>query len=93
MITTLLDADTNEWIEDCKRQDRFMDHRRSYPRFFRIWDNLKFKFDTNLIWIVNHTICRMFGCDIRTEDWFGPDSGGMTWWCNRCGQGGRHIFY
>jgi hypothetical protein len=37
--------------------------------------------------------CSLFGCTIEMESWAGPDSGGETWHCTRCGAGGSDIYY
>lgn len=93
MITTLIDADEQEWVRDNQNWDSFISHRRVFPRFFKVWDVIVDK--KNILWskLMFNTLCKIKGCDIQMNGWFGPDSGGEDWWCNRCGRGGRHIYY
>lgn len=37
--------------------------------------------------------CRWFGHDLEMDGWAGPDSGGESWYCTRCGAGGSHTHY
>ena len=31
--------------------------------------------------------------DLEFDSWSGPDHGGETWYCRRCGVGGSHTYY
>lgn len=91
MIATLLDADEEEYARDMKEYYKYLDRRRTFPRFFRIWDHL---FDAVMVTQAK-ILCKIFGhkCEPH-DDWYGPDSGGFYWSCRRgCGLGGKEVLY
>jgi hypothetical protein len=44
-------------------------------------------------WLAREIICRFRGHDYEHDGWAGPESGGESWCCRRCGHGGRVIYY
>lgn len=91
MIDTLLDADYREWVRGNQQFDKFVAHRRTFPRFFKFYDRL-----CDAFWLTYaRTLCKIFGHKNEvTDDWYGPDSGGFYWSCTRgCGEGGKEVLY
>ncbi len=43
--------------------------------------------------VINHLTCCIKGHDLISDDWGGPESGGMGAHCERCGWSWSHVLY
>jgi len=90
-------------LKDAYREDIFVDeqiyeeiHQKKYrPIPYWLWVlRAYFRIITNPVCrIVAPLWCKAFGHDYISDDWAGPESGGMGWHCERCGDGEEHILY
>ena len=91
MLTSLLEADINEYEQECEEYDRQLAFEMLHPRFTAV---KSFFLYTLRGWFHKTFTCRLFGCAIELTGHATPDYGYEDWWCKRgCGEGGRHVYY
>ena len=62
-------------------------------------NRVRFLYEMIPVWIkhelIGRAMCRWFGHGdhYHSEDWGGPETGGMAGYCDRCGFSFRHILY
>ena len=91
MITTLLEADTEQYDQEMKEYDREMLFAFLHPKLYKM---KIFLAQQAISWFHKNFTCRLFGCKIDVESHATPDYGYEDWWCKRgCGAGDRIHFY
>jgi hypothetical protein len=86
---SLLDADVREFDSTMEDSYRYQQWLFDHPKIAEI----QFWLQQKIGWLMEHTICKWFGCKIEMEGHADGDSGYEDWWCTHCGRGGHHIYY
>ena len=90
MITSLLDADEEQYYREMRECDDRMRFAMAHPTLASILDKLF----TLKIKLIELLICKRVGHNMEdTGSYGGPDSGCIDLTCRRCGYNFHHILY